>query len=218
MSLRLVSGVAIAAIALSACEPVANEPPPPPPTEATGQAALEQEVESPSEPEIVPAQEVTDNLPKVQTAKIEWAKARQDFAAQNSASDETLVTIANAGELQPPVPVLLPTGGPVSIATGGAGPRFKQTADGYYAVYPYENYDVIVNGTNEVIGTRGDGPRDETMKYTATAAGAQVSLSRYGADYLVEFECYTINPATGTCIEEDEAIEVAESLVIRGTR
>jgi len=83
MSLRLVSGVAIAAIALSACEPVANEPPPPPPTEATGQAALEQEVESPSEPEIVPAQEVTDNLPKVQTAKIEWAKARQDFAAQN---------------------------------------------------------------------------------------------------------------------------------------
>jgi len=77
---------------------------------------------------------------------------------------------------------------------------------------------VIVNGTNEVIGTRGDGPRDETMKYTATAAGAQVSLSRYGADYLVEFECYTINPATGTCIEEDEAIEVAESLVIRGTR
>jgi len=216
MAPKIIATLAIATIPLAACEPAADVPPPPPPMEATGQAALDQKTET-TVPEIVAAQETAENVAGEQTASIDWTKAREDFASQ-SGTDETLVSIAAAGEAPPPVPVLLPTGGSVSIATGGAGPRFKQTADGYYAVYPYANYDVIVNGTNEVIGARNEGPRDEAMKFTATAAGAQVALSRYGADYLVEFECYEIDPATGTCIEEAEAMGVAESLVIRGTR
>lgn len=209
----------ISAIMLAGCEPAtSDEPPPPPPTEPSGQAALDQIAEAEAaKPDLAPAQEVTENVPEIQTAKIKWNKARQDMASQ-SATDEPLVSIASADGQMPPVPVLLPSGGSVSVASGGSGPRFKQTETGYYAVYQYENYDVIVNGTNEVIGARAEEPRDETMKFTATAAGGQVALSRYGADYLVEFECYTIDPATGTCIEEEEAIGVAESLVIRGTR
>jgi len=209
----------IAAIVLAGCEPATSDaPPPPPPTEPSGQAALDQEAAlEAAKPEIAAAQEETENTPEIQKAKIRWNKARQDLASQSN-TDEPLVSIANADGQMPPVPVLLPSGGPVSAASGGSGPRFKQTKTGYYAVYQYENYDVIVNGTNEVIGARTEEPRDETMKFTATAAGGQVALSRYGADYLVEFECYTIDPATGTCIEEEEAMGVAESLVIRGTR
>ena len=206
-----------ALIALSACQPAAddNAPPPPPPLEPVGEAALDQQTET--TPEILAAQSSSDNAATEQTANIDWAAAAADFAEQTG-GDDPVVSIASTDSTPPPVPILLPSGGPVSVATDGSGPRFKQTADGYYAVYPYENYDVIVNGTNEIIGARPEGPRDESLKFTATAAGAQVSLSRYGADYLVEFECYEINPATGTCIEEADAIAVAESLVIRGTR
>ena len=206
MTLKQISLISCATIALAACQPAADEGAQSIPTETSA-----------AEPDVTPAQLESDNVAGESTATIDWQAARTDMASR-SGDDEPLVDIASADGTPPPVPVLLPTGGPVRIATDGSGPRFKQTADGYYAVYPYENYDVIVNGTNEVIGDRAEGPRDETMKFTATAAGAQVSLSRYGADYLVEFECYVINPQTGTCIEEAEALGVAESLVIRGTR
>lgn len=209
------------ALTLGACAPEADNdgPPPPPPLEASGQAKLDQEVAAtpPAQPEVTPAQIDSDNVASERTATIDWLAAKQDFDAQ-SGEEAPLVSIASTDGTPPPVPILLPTGGPVSVATNGGGPRFKQTSDGYYAVYKYENYDVIVNGTNEVIGARPEGARDDALKFTATAAGAQVSLSRYGADYLIEFECYTINPQTGTCIEEAEAMGVAESLVIRGTR
>ena len=215
-TLCLVSGIALT---ICACSPAADDgPPPPPPLEASGQAKLDLEASDPkpSEQEITSAQAESDNAAGERTANIDWASARRDMASQSGA--EPLVSIASAGGTPPPVPILLPTGGPVSVATNGGGPRFKQTSDGYYAVYKYDNYDVIVNGTNEIIGTRPEGAREEAPKFTGTAAGAQVALSRYGADYLIEFECYTINPQTGTCIEAEEALGVAESLVIRGTR
>lgn len=221
MTLKINGPLFALAFTLSACAPAAEDdgPPPPPPLEASGQAKLDQETTAPTpvEAEVIPAQVTSDNAAGERTAAIDWLAAKQDFDAQ-SGEDAPLVSVASADGTPPSVPILLPTGGPVSVASNGSGPRFKQTADGYYAVYKYENYDVIVNGTNEVIGVRPDGARDEALKFTATAAGAQVSLSRYGADYLIEFECYTINPQTGTCIEEDEAMGVAESLVIRGTR
>ncbi len=203
--LCMISG---AALALAACEPASEQSPPVP------DAAPKAEQIS---PDTMPAQLESDNTAKEGTATIDWNAARTDLATETP-DERPLVNIQSADGIAPPVPVLLPTGGSVRVATDGSGPRFKKTDDGYYAVFPYENYDVIVNGTNEIIGSRPEGPRDETAKFTATAAGAQVALSRYGADYLVEFECYKINPATGTCIDEAEAMEVAESLVIRGTR
>ena len=216
MSWKQICLLSCAAMALAACEPVVDESGPPPPPEMD--APMESSADNPSvQPQSIPAQLESDNTAGESTSTIDWDAARTDLASR-SGDEELTFSTASADGTQPPVPVLLPTGGSVRIASDGSGPRFKQTSDGYYAVYPYEKYDVIVNGTNEVIGARPEGPRDETPKFTATAAGAQVSLSRYGADYLVEFECYQINPATGTCIEEAEAMGVAESLVIRGTR
>lgn len=217
MALKFYSTAAIAAIAIAACEPAAEGPPPPPPTEPSGQAALDQQAAA-NTPEIRAAQEIEENVATEERAKINWKKARREFAEQGGIDEDSNFSIASANEPPPAVPVLLPSGNSVSVASSGQGPRFKQTNDGYYAVYKYENYDVIVNGTNQVIGARADGERDETPKYTAAEAGAQVSFSRYGADYLVEFECYDVDPETGTCIEEEEAMGVAESLVIRRTR
>ena len=210
MTLKQISLVSCAALLLAACDPAADQEALPSPPETSGKAPD-------AAPEIMPAQVESDNTVSEGTASIDWQAARTDMASR-SGDDEPLVDIASASGTPPPVPILLPTGGPVRIAADGTGPRFKQTSDGYYAVYPYENYDVIVNGTNEVIGDRPDGARDEAMKFTATVAGAQVSLSRYGADYLIEFECYELEEDAVTCVEEQEAMSVAESLVIRGTR
>ena len=93
-------------------------------------------------------------------------------------------------------------------------------SDGYFAAYPGIDYDIIVNGTNEVIGadTSGDGEDEPVLTYTPTMSGAQVSFSRYGADYLVEFECKSIEGGEADCITEQEALDVTNKLVIAGTR
>jgi hypothetical protein len=88
-------------------------------------------------------------------------------------------------------------------------------------VFPGEDYNLIVNGTNEVTnvssGEAGDG-NSEDMKFIATSTGAMVSFSRYGADYLVEFECLGSGAEGGSCITEEDALAVAEEIVISGTQ
>lgn len=212
MTIKSVSAACLFLGALSACVPSNEE------TAAAPAQQQEAKVEQAADqqPTIIPAQISEETADLEQTSTIDWAAARQDLAS-GGGTEDSIFAAASADDEPPSVPILLPTNAPVTTASTG-GPRIKQTADGYYAVYKYEKFDVIVNGTNEVIGQRSDAPRDEAMKFTATAAGGQVSLSRYGADYLVEFECYQINPETGTCIEEAEALDVANSLVVRRTR
>lgn len=151
------------------------------------------------------------------TSNIDWAAARADRTSPGG-EQEQLVQAQSGGE-QPPVPILLPTGiVTVQSATGG-GPVFRQMSDGYVASYPGALYDVVVNGTNQVATIDGEAtkPRGEPV-FTATVAGAQVALSRYGADYLVEFECHVLDEETDTCIGEAEALQVAESLIVAGSR
>ncbi len=151
------------------------------------------------------------------TSSIDWAAARADRTASGGEAEQLVQ--AQSGGVQPPVPILLPTGiVSVQSATGG-GPVFRQMSDGYVASYPGALYDIVVNGTNQVAAIDGQQvqPRGEPV-FTATVAGAQVALSRYGADYLVEFECHETDEETGTCIGEAEALQVAESLVVAGSR
>lgn len=145
---------------------------------------------------------------------IDWGQAQADMAAQvNRAAESGMAQVASAGEAAP-VPVLLPTG---LVRPESAGPPlYIATEDGYFANIPGLRYDIIMNGTiarfdnpNEA-GTTKD---EEGYTFSATDAGAQVSLSRYGADYVIEFECQILNEE-GTCITEEDAIEIAESLVV----
>lgn len=162
-----------------------------------------------------------DSRPTVErkTAQIDWNAAREDFAARDSESD-ALVQVANAGA--PVVPILLPEE-PVGVASAGEEEvlQFRPLADGYFAVQNGEIYDMIINGTDRLVIPPGGSAAatDTQLDYEETMTGAQVSFSRYGASYLVEFMCH--DPATaakGSCISEPDALAEVEKLLIAGTR
>lgn len=149
---------------------------------------------------------------------IDWEAARRDLAARPIETREGAFQVAS-GDAAPPVPVFLPSS-PVSVQGGEADVRFQPMSDGYYAFFPGEKYDTIVNGTNKVVAAPGEAvaPRGDALNFQPTTTGAQVSFSRYGADYLVEFECKELTNGLPTCITQDEAIAFATDLVISGTR
>jgi len=188
----------------------------PPPAEASDADAAAVEAGPPAASQV----EAETIKPASVTAKseIDWDAARRDLAA--SGDRETTFNIQSGGNA-PPVPVLLPSGPVRTASAGGPQPQFRPVPDGYFAVYPGEDYNLIVNGTNEVTNVPGGSPGDgesEDMRFVETSTGAIVSFSRYGADYMVEFECLGSGEEGGSCITEDEALAVAEEIVISGTQ
>jgi len=152
-------------------------------------------------------------------AVIDWEAARRDLAARPLESREGSFQVQSGGDA-PPVPVFLPSG-PVAAQSGDVAVRFQPTSDGYYAFFPSETYDIIVNGTNVVISEPGatTAPvRSAAFVFQPTTTGAQVAFSRYGADYLVEFECKDLVNGLPACITEEEAVAFARDLAISGTR
>lgn len=208
---------AICSLMIAACEPQTEvssleaETPPPAP----------QQVEQ--VPDTTSANETANvasagNVAETRTANIDWTQARQDFASRES-DNMGMVQVASVGS--PAVPVLLPDE-PVTVAsTGENSLDFRPTADGYFAVRKGEVFDMIINGTDRLVarsGSQGAAP-DSEMKFEETMTGSQVSFSRYGASYLVEFMCK--DPATaakGSCVTEEEAVAEVEKLLIAGTR
>ena len=80
---------------------------------------------------------------------------------------------------------------------------------------------MVINGTDRLVARPGvSAEATETgLEFEETMTGAQVSFSRYGASYLVEFMCN--DPATamkGSCISEADAVAEVEKLLIAGTR
>ncbi len=208
---------AVCGVLLTACEPFVQLPSaeketPPPAAELTEQATE-------TAPESEPAQVATvGRTAETKTATIDWNQARADFASRDS-DDTGMVQVASVGS--PVVPVLLPDE-PVTIAsTGESSLDFRPTADGYFAVRKGEIYDMIINGTDRLVvraGSQGTAT-DSPLRFEETMTGAQVSFSRYGASYLVEFMCK--DPATavkGSCVSEEEAVAEVEKLLIAGTR
>lgn len=192
---------------------------------ASGQQ--EAEPKAPPEPEISKAEGETEvaevELPvRPETASsdiaIDWEAARRDLAARPIEEREGSFQIAS-GDAAPPVPVFLPSA-PVSVQGGDSDVRFQPMSDGYYAFFPGEAYDTVVNGTNKVIAAPGEekSDRTEAFNFQPTMTGAQIAFSRYGADYLVEFECKELTNGVPACITQEEAEAFAQDLVISGTR
>ena len=204
----LISGLLASALILSACEPA---------TTAGQVETIEAgETEIPTEPagsELPVRPEAAS-----EAAVIDWDAARRDMAARVQESGDTSFQVQTAGEA-PPVPVFMPSN-PVSVQGGESEARFQPTSDGYYAFFPGDAYDTIVNGTNVVIAEPGQkaAPRTDEFRFQPTTTGAQVVFSRYGADYLVEFECKELVDDLPACITEDEAVAFARDLAISGTR
>lgn len=153
------------------------------------------------------------------SADIDWDAARRDLAARPIESREAVAFQVASGAAAPPVPVFLPSS-PVTAQGGEGGMRLQPTGDGYFAFFPGDAWDAIVNGSNRVITAPGETirPRGEALNFQPTTTGAQVSFSRYGADYLVEFECKALTNGLPACITEEDAVAFAQDLVISGTR
>lgn len=209
---------ALCGVLIAACEPqteVASleaETPPPAPAQAA-------DVDADPVPEIETIEiQAVGSAAETKTAAIDWTQARQDFASRDS-DNTAMVQVASVAS--PAVPVLLPDE-PVTVAsTGENSLDFRPTADGYFAVRKGEIFDMIINGTDRLVVRSGDGagPSESPLKFEETMTGAQVSFSRYGASYLVEFMCK--DPATavkGSCVTEQDALAEVEKLLIAGTR
>mgnify|MGYP001323880253 CR=1 FL=1 len=203
------------ALALTACDAlVAYDPD----KDEQAETAIDEKAPEVEVVEAPAAEEPAEPVVVASAATIDWEAARRDLAA--SGERETTFNIQSGGSA-PPVPVLLPSGPVRTASAGGPQPQFRPVPDGYFAVYPGEDYNLIVNGTNEVTNVPGGSPGDgesEDMRYVETSTGAIVSFSRYGADYMVEFECLGSGEEGGSCITEDEALAVAEEIVISGTQ
>lgn len=210
----LLSALLAGALALTACDRVFQRPAD---TAETGTEGVlpadDAEPDAADGPELPvrPASAESDTV-------IDWEAARRDLAARPLEDREGSFQVESGGDA-PPVPVFLPSG-PVAAQSGDVAVRFQPTSDGYYAFFPTETYDIIVNGTNVVISEPGaaPAPRTDVFVFQPTTTGAQVAFSRYGADYLVEFECKELVNGLPACITEDEAVAFARDLAISGTR
>lgn len=151
--------------------------------------------------------------PPATAATIDWEAARADAAKRPS----DVVIPQSVGSDPLTVPMLLP-GGIVQTASDRPTPP-RITRDGYFATYHLPRYDVIVNGSSKAYQVDGQAPAgDKTaMVFTTVEAGAQLSFSRYGADYVIEFECREVDGPEG-CITEEQAKEFAESLFVAASR
>lgn len=142
---------------------------------------------------------------------IDWSSAREDLSRSNNG----IVTIQSVDEPAAEVPVLLPTGIVIS-QSADSGPVYRNTPDGYIAFYPGAVYNIVVNGTNEAVDSdvmAANNP-DKTPTFSTSTGGAQVWLTRYGADYIVEFECNALESEGELCITETEAMDVVDKLIV----
>ena len=134
------SALALSLVTLAGCDLIARDGPSEAAT-ATVDASTAEE----SGPEFPERPEATEGQ-----ANIDWSAARADLAMIPSDDRDGAFQVASGGQA-PPVPVLLPSG--IVIPAGAETQvRFQPLADGYFASYPGAAYDIIVNGTNEVIG------------------------------------------------------------------
>lgn len=153
--------------------------------------------------------------PPATDATINWDAARADLAKRPSDAPVSVQSVGVEGP--PPVPMLLPSG--IALPASDRPTPPVVTADGYFATYHLPKYDAIVNGSKRSYAAAGQAAQGdkEAMKFTTGEASAQMSFSRYGADYLIEFECREVDGGDN-CITEAEAKEFAESLFVAQTQ
>lgn len=192
----LFSGIALFAITAAAC--TAEQPAAP--TATAPAATTDDQV----------AQPASAGPPPV-AGQIDWASARADAAARPS----DVVIPQSVGSDPLTVPMLLP----VVVQTASDRPTPPRvTKDGYFATYHLPRYDVIVNGSSKAYQAGSPPAGDKAdMKFTTVEAGAQLAFSRYGADYVIEFECREVDSPEG-CVTEVQAKEFAESLFVAQSR
>lgn len=151
--------------------------------------------------------------PATTTGTVDWEAARADLAKRPA----DVVVPQAAGSDPLVVPMLLPGGIVQTAADRPVPPRIMK--DGYFATYHLPRYDVTVNGSQKSYAAGGAAPAADKgeMKFQVGEAAASLTFSRYGADYLIDFECREVDGPEG-CITEAEAKEFADSLFVAQSR
>ena len=196
MKALVLAGLSAVALLAAGC---GNEKPPAP---VAATPTGEQSVQTASAPQ----------GPAPVMGEVNWEAARADLAKRPA----DVVVPQSAGSDPLVVPMLLPGGIVQTAADRPVPPRIMP--DGYFATYHLPRYDVTVNGSQKAYAAGGAPAADKTtMKFQTTEAGASLTFSRYGADYLIDFECREIDGPDG-CVSEAEAKEFADSLFVAQSR
>ena len=211
--------LALSGLALAACDQIPSITPADSDTPPAVESTETVEAEATEAPEVTELVLPDRNVAETKTATIDWNAARRDFAARDT-DDGVMAQVASGSSIA--VPVLLPDT-PVGVASAGSddGLQLRPLADGYFAVLKGDVYDMVINGTDKLIArSNSDSPApDSAFKFEGTMSGGQVSFSRYGASYLVEFMCHDRETVLdGTCIDEADALAEVEKLLISGTQ
>jgi hypothetical protein len=185
-------------------------------------AACTKEGAGPSDPAQAPAAANDQTVqpastgPQATDSQINWEAARADLAKRPADAPATIQAVGKDGPVA--VPMLLPSIVGAASASDRPTPPVV-TEDGYFATYHLPKYDAIVNGSKRAYAAAGQAAQGskEKMKFTTGEASAQMAFSRYGADYLIEFECREVDGGA-SCITEAEAKEFAESLFVAQTQ
>jgi hypothetical protein len=97
---------------------------------------------------------------------------------------------------------------------------FRAVTDGYFSVVPRGDTDILINGTRSyavapelVKRFQRDGV---SYLYQEGDGHVSISFSRYGADYLLQFECRDGEGYANDCTNEAEVVEVIDRLTIVG--
>ncbi|MBI1340728.1 hypothetical protein GC169_11045 [bacterium] len=182
-------------------------------------------------PAAAPGTATADGAPPVETAQlaqvaqapagppavestIDWEAARAARAAGRVTDAPVGVERVGFGTV---VPMLLPSG--IVQPQNAPPPTIVATDDGYFATYQMARWDAIVNGSKQAFATAAGTPAQpsDEMKFTSSDGSAQLAFSRFGADYLIEFECRELD-GSESCITADEAREFADSLFVAATQ
>ncbi len=207
----IVSSIALGALALTGCEDpevVAAQDA----AQAAAEQAAQQMPDLDGQVQVAQVAQAPTAAPRAEST-VDWEAARAARAAA-PVTDAQIQVQSVGTSAAPEVPVLLPSG--IVQAQNARAPAMVTTDDGYFATYQMPAYDAIVNGTKSMYGA-GDGARDDVMNFTVSEGSASLAFARFGADYLIEFECRQVDGGE-SCITEDEARAFADSLFVAQTR
>lgn len=156
--------------------------------------------------------------------QVDWAAAQKDAAAkgvETAGAGLQPSTINPAAKAGSSVPILAPPPVVGAAASGLTQQGVVQaTPDGYFAMFEGPAYDVVIHGTKDFYAAPAGAPattkaRLSGYRFDIGEGQAQLAFTRYGADYLVEFNCKSATPLVA-CITEAEAVAFAERLQAAG--
>ncbi|MEE9335486.1 MAG: hypothetical protein V3U65_15455 [Granulosicoccaceae bacterium] len=149
-----------------------------------------------------------------QGRSIDWDRAGED-ASVNDAGIKKQIAAAGLA-----VPLLLPP--PKASVSDPSGqikfvdPRIVSDTKGYSAVIASDNFDMLIDASNQMIltgdVTSPEYPQDFDGKFQFIEMGSQLTIGRYGALYAIQFICTGNND--GDCVDEQTAREIVQSLQV----